>query len=205
MAATKRQNSLLERLDEIEELCLHRDPSFEDIFKIFGEDGHFLIIVFLIIPFLQPVPLWGLSTPFGMLIMGATVFSYLRKPPWLPQKWKQRTLPRQSVLKICEGIERVVEKISKLFRPRLSLLFKAPFLPINYVVLIISALLLALPLPIPFSNTLPGWCILFQALAQLEDDGALLVLSYLLFVATIVFFAAIGMGVNAGWQSLQLW
>lgn len=46
------------------------------------------------------------------------------------------------------------------------------------ILLILNSILLALPLPIPFSNALPAWMIFFQALGHLEEDGFFIVLSY---------------------------
>ncbi len=188
---------LLDRLDELEEKCKSQDPSLQDIVDLFKIDGHYVLILFLIIPFLQPIPLFGLSTPFGILIGLVAVFAFYKKTPWIPKIWGLKRIPSKTVSLVAEGSERVFEKLSFLFKPRWKFFLRGPFRSLNTGVIVFSAFLLALPLPIPFSNTMPAWAILFQSLAYLEDDGALVIISYLQVVATVIFFFFISEGAKA--------
>lgn len=188
---------LLDRLDELEERCKHKDPTLKDIVEVFATDGHYVLILFLIIPFLQPIPLFGLSTPFGILIGMVAIFAYYKKSPWIPKVWGVKRLPSKTVSMVAEGSERIFEKLSFFFRPRWKTFLRGPFRSINTIVIVLSAFLLALPIPIPFSNAMPGWVILLQSLAHLEDDGALVLISYLQTIATLVFFFFISEGVKA--------
>ncbi len=199
----KRRGPLLDHLDEIEKKCVTGEVSLKIIFNIFGNDGHYLLIFFLILPFLQPIPLFGLSTPFGILIAIVAYFSYLGRPPFVPKRWEDKKLSGPTVLKIAEGSERVFEKISFMLHPRWESFFKGPFLIVNIMLLILNAILLALPLPIPFSNAMPAWMILFQALGHLEKDGLFIVLSYLQTAICLVYFAILVLGVETGWQHLM--
>jgi hypothetical protein len=70
------------------------------------------------------------------------------------------------------------------------------------ILLILNSILLALPLPIPFSNALPAWMIFFQALGHLEEDGFFIVLSYLQTAICLVYFVFLVLGVESGWQHL---
>lgn len=187
---------LLNRLDELEEKCKHKDPSLQDIVNVFASDGHFVLILFLIIPFLQPIPLFGLSTPFGMLIALIASFAYYKKSVWIPKIWAVKKLPSKSVSMVAEASERMFEKLTFLFKPRWRMFLRGPFRSLNTLVIILAAFLLALPLPIPLSNALPAWAILLQTLAHLEDDGALILLSYLQTIATLIFFFLISEGVK---------
>ncbi len=192
---------ILDYLDSLEEHCSDGDITLTDIFKVFGANGHYFLIVFLIIPFLQPIPLWGLSTPFGILIGFVSTLAYLNKAPWVPERWAHKKLPSKTISLIAEGSERVFEKLSFLIKSRWPKLFEGPFKIINTFILVFCALLLALPLPIPFSNAMPAWAILFQALAQIEKDGAFALLSYVQTIATIVFFIVLSKGaiLSAEW------
>ena len=49
----------------------------------------------------------------------------------------------------------------------------------------------ALPLPIPFSNTVPAIVIFIHSLGRLERNGALLLLSYLIFGLCLGFFVVL--------------
>ena len=82
----KRKGPLQAHLDEIEAQCSQGEITLQTIFKIFGNDGHHIIILFLVLPFLQPLPLFGLSTLFGLLIAFVAYLSFVEKPPMMPQR-----------------------------------------------------------------------------------------------------------------------
>lgn len=189
--ATPQKSPLLDHFEKIEDHCRKGHISLKEIFEIFGSDGHSVLIFFLILPFLQPIPIPGLSTPLGLLIALVTGFSYLRKPPWLPSRWMNHQLPASTVLKINEGSEKLFQKVSKFIHPRWPVLFKDPFRTITTMIVILNALLLALPLPIPFSNAFPAWVIFLYALAELEDDGLFIVLAYIQAFACLLYFSAL--------------
>lgn len=195
---TKRRSPFVDHLVEIEKKALNNRITLSDIVTIFGNDGHFVLILFFILPFLQPIPLFGLSTPFGLLIALVAFFSYLKKPPFLPKAWAHKTIDRSTVVKIAEGAEKFFRKLEKVIKPRLLWLFSEPFRTINIIFIIINAILLALPLPIPFSNAIPAWVILMQAMGHLERDGVLILVSYVQAIASFAFFFALAYGVKTG-------
>jgi hypothetical protein len=57
--------------------------------------------------------------------------------------------------------------------------------------IIIASLGLMLPLPIPFSNSIPAWAVVLLAIGRMEQDGLLVLLGHLTVVATWVW---IGLG-----------
>ncbi len=201
---TTRRGPFLEHLDSIETLCEKKDPNLKEIFQIFGPEGHFVLILFMIIPFLQPVPMFGLSAVFGFLICIISLFSYLNKPPWLPEKWMNKSLPAKTVLKIATGSEKFFEKVTFFSHPRWPYLFRGPFRGLSCFLLVTNALFLALPIPLPFSNAIPAWMIFFQALAHLEEDGLFIVLSYLQTLVGAVYFGLLALGVSTGLDKLGL-
>jgi hypothetical protein len=203
MEQSKSRGPLLNHLDEIEARCLKGDPLLRDIIAIFGADGHYVLILFFILPFLQPIPLFGLSTPFGLLIAGIAVFAYRQKPVIIPARWAGRQLSAVTVKRIAEGSERIFEKLGFLLHPRMKYLFQGPFKLLNVTLLVLNAVLLALPLPIPFSNTFPAWMILFQTLAHLEEDGVFVILSYVQTGLCLIYFALILLGLGTGIEFLD--
>lgn len=198
MKMNKSRGPLIDHLDEIEERCLKGDLSLREIFDIFGADGHYVLITFLILPFMQPIPLFGLSTPFGILIISVSILAYLNKPPWIPAKWAQKQVSAKTVSKIAEGSERIFEKLNKILHPRMNFLFQGPFRSLNMALFVLNAFLLALPLPIPFSNSFPAWTIALLALAHLEEDGLFVIFSYVMSVACLIYFFSIAKGVEKG-------
>lgn len=201
----KPRGPLLKHLDTIEAECSKGDVTLKAIFNILDSDGHFLFIFFLILPFLQPIPLFGLSTPFGILIAIVAYFAYHRRPPLIPKRWAQKKLTSSTVLKIAEGSERLFEKLSFMLHPRWKVFFKGPFRVTNTLLLILNAFLLALPLPIPFSNAIPAWVILLQTLGHLEEDGLFIVLSYIQTLICLVYFGLLIFGASLGLEFLGEW
>lgn len=194
----KSRGPLLDSLDRIEALCEDKNPTLGEVLEAFGHDGHWVLMAFLIIPFLQPVPMVGLSTPFGIGI-GIIGFLYFKnQPPSLPSRWLKKKLPAKTIDGIAQGAERLFELLNKWLHPRHPKLFTGIFRILNLGCLLTSALLLALPLPIPFSNALPGWVIFFQVLAHLERDGLFVVFSYIQFLICSTFFVFIGFGLKIG-------
>lgn len=193
---------LLDHLDSLEAKCVNEDLTLQDIFDVLGTEGHFVLIAFLSVPFLQPIPLLGMSTPFGLLITIILTMAYFEIPPWLPRRWAQKKIPSKTVSMITEALERIVLKIAFIFHPRFNFLFNRPFKDFNMILLILNAILLAMPLPIPFSNAVPAWVILLQSLAHLEKDGLFILLSYIQTLVCIVYFFSIAKGIEASFNWL---
>ncbi|AGH95939.1 exopolysaccharide biosynthesis protein [Pseudobdellovibrio exovorus] len=192
------KSPLIAHLTELEKKAAHQEITLKDVVTIFGTDGHFVLILFCILPFLQPIPLMGLSTPFGLLISLVAFFYYLQKPPYLPKRWQNKTINHTTLLKIAEGAEKFFKKLERFIKPRLEFLFSEPFKSINIIFIILNAILLALPLPIPFSNAIPAWVILLQAIGHLERDGVLVLISYIQAVLSLIFFTTLAYGLKTG-------
>jgi hypothetical protein len=172
----------------------------QDVLDTFGVDGHYVIIAFLIIPFLQPIPLLGLSTPFGLFITIIAIMAYLKRPPVLPKKLAKITLSAQTVNRIATTSETAFERISIFSHPRWPLFFRGGFRELNTLLLVLNVVLLALPLPIPFSNAIPAWMVAVHTMGQLEEDGLLIMLSYFLTVFCLIYFAVLAKGAWAIFQ-----
>ncbi len=82
-------------------------PHFAARFSTPGEEGHAVLILFLCLPFLQPIPIPGLSTPLGFLVAVVALFLYLRRPPWLPKKFEDLKISSDVVIKISELAEKI--------------------------------------------------------------------------------------------------
>lgn len=193
---------LQEHLNVLEEECKKGDLTLAQLFQIFGNDSHYVLILFLILPFMQPIPLFGLSTPLGFLIAAVAWLAYVKRPPFVPIRWKQKVMPASVVLKIAHGFTTLFEKISFLIHPRWAFFLTGPFRSVNTFLVIFNCFLLALPLPVPFTNTGPACAIFCMALASLEDDGLFTLLSYLFSILTVIYFGLIARGVESGLRIL---
>jgi hypothetical protein len=64
---------------------------------------------------------------------------------------------------------------------------------LNGILLVFGAAILMAPLPIPFSNVLPAYGILFIAFGTLQRDGWLVIAGYAMYIVTIAYVVLVFM------------
>ena len=164
----------------------------EVIYKLRGR-AYTLILILLALPFITPIPLPGLSTPFGLAIAFIALRLVLGQRPWLPMKLQRKQLPAGFFDKVFAVAGKVIALLESFLRPRLALISApGPMQQLHALFILISALVLLLPLPIPFSNSFPAWTILLLAAGLLERDGLFVLLGYLVFVLGVLYFILLG-------------
>ena len=162
-----------------------KDLALDEIRNQLQDDAHFILVIFLTIPFLQPIPLPGLSTPLGILISLNMIASLARQQVWIPKILAHR--------KISSSLFKSIEKFYQNFHRYLSKL-DSPTRPFRYgqnadkVIILICGILLALPIPVPFTNSLPAWTILFLSLAEVESHTILRLFGWITSAVTSVYF-----------------
>jgi hypothetical protein len=102
--------------------------------------------------------------------------------------------------------EKLLRFFEKLLRPRLTFLTDTPLLvQLHAVLMLLAALALLLPLPIPFSNSFPAWAILLMAAGLLERDGLFILAAYVVFTGGVFFFIFLGEAAVSLVQTLLEW
>ena len=177
---------------QIENLCSQEAPvTLGAILHSLEHRGHALFTLFLSGPFLLPVPMPGLSMPFGIFI---TLFAFamaFEKKPFLPKSWLVREIPKPTLQKFSQYAQKFFQKFEALFRPRLLWLLDSQLARMLIGGMIaIGGILLALPFP-PGTNFPPASMIIALSIGYLERDGVLILLGYIMFLMNIVFFAAL--------------
>jgi hypothetical protein len=106
----------------------------------------------------------------------------------------QRTkLPAGFFGKVLKFTTRLLRFLESVLKPRWALLTDTPLLnQLHAIVILVSAAILLLPLPIPLSNVLPAWAIFLVACGLLERDGVFLVAGYLAFALGAAYFIFLG-------------
>lgn len=164
----------------------------EVIYTLRGR-AYLLLIILLVLPFIQPVPLPGLSTPLGLAIVLIALRLSLGQRPWLPMRIQRLSLPAGFFGKVMTFTERLIRYLETVLRPRWAWLTGTTLLNQSHaVVVLVSAMILLLPLPIPFSNVLPAWAIFLLACGLLERDGLFVFLGYVAFVIGAAYFILLG-------------
>jgi hypothetical protein len=161
--------------------------------------GYLLLVMVIALPFCTPVPLPGLSTPFGLIITIIGVRLALGAKPWLPARLLDTRLPPKIFARVFALTRKIILGFERLLRPRMLWVTASPRLEqLHAIPIVICALMLLLPLPIPFSNMVPAWGILLLAGGLLERDGGFIIAGYVAGLVTVAFFTAIAIfGVEA--------
>lgn len=192
---TSRAPRLSEQIGELIETLTRRPMRLREILDVMQARAYTLLLILLALPFCLPIPLIGLSTPFGVVIVLIGFRLSLRQAPWLPQRVLNYNVSSPFILRILEGSRRFVRGIEFFLRPRWSLLLD--FGPLHHLygaVILICGALLLLPLPVPFSNFLPAFTIVLLAAAMLEKDGYFVVAGMFMFLLSLIFFGGIFFG-----------
>jgi hypothetical protein len=166
-----------------------------------GDRGLLILCMVLTMPFLLPVSIPGSSIPFGVLIALIAVGLVTHRVPWLPDRLMNRRLSRGHLVPMLEKGGRLFVRLEKLIHSRLSPLTHGPTVGrFNGILLGFTGLLMMAPLPLPLSNTLPAYGVLFLALGSVERDGYVVLAGYVMVLLTIGYFSAVGImgGMGAG-------
>ena len=198
------KSHFLKSLEALEAHALEKPLKLKEVFLILGDRGHLVVILFLTLPFLQPIPVPGLSTGLGLLITFVAGLNFLNKPIHLPQRFEEKILSQALVINISRVAEKIWKFLEKFLRPRSPIFFKSQFFKgFNTLVLSVQALLLCLPLPVPFSNNIPAIVIAVNVIGELEEDGIVVLISYFLSLVSCAFFIGLALGVQSGWNFLH--
>ena len=147
----------------------------------------------------------GISTIFGVLLLAPAVQMILgRGKPWLPRNVCAWSFQREHLRMAINGAVPILRRIERFVQPRWTWALQPPFT----VYLGLQTLFLAgvLILPIPLGNFGPGLVVAATALAFLQEDGRLALLTPIMTVAaTAVAWFGILIGLAAvekGWALL---
>ena len=168
------------------------------VLKKLNHFGFSLIALLLVLPFMQPIPVGPISVIGGMTFaaLGLQLLKQ-QKIPVLPQKILNISLQQhhwQKITQVCMFIIKVSKKIT---RPRLKNLVSSGLgLKCEGFVLIAGGLLMAIPFGVlPLNNFFPGLAILFAALAQFEQDGLFILISFFWLIFSVFYFALFFLGI----------
>lgn len=166
------------------------------------------LIVLLCVPFLFPLPLPGLSIPFGVAIALCGLRLGLGQSLWLPQFILRREVSYEMLKKIVACAAAFYRKVEKLVRPRMHFLQRWPgMINLMGLMIMMGGVLLSLPFPpiFPLTNTIPGLAVIFMALGIMERDGVCTLIGYFFALVGICYVALIFILGAAGLQQLWQW
>jgi hypothetical protein len=170
-----------------------------------GGRGGYLLLILLCLPFTTPVPLPGVSSVFGAVILWVAVASGgeggLRLPRWLGRK----VVGSDRLRGVLRASGRFLGWIEKAVKPRgHDWLGTGMSRRLHALLMVWLAALLMLPLPVPFTNSLPGYSIIVVSACLMERDGRVIFVGYLVSLAASVYVMAALVGgmalIEAAWR-----
>lgn len=166
--------------------------------------GYHLLLLLIALPFVGPIPLPGFSIPFGLVVSLLGLRLALDRGPWLPQRLLQREMSTLALRRFSAVTGRIVRVMEVLVRPRLGFVPNhMVFSRIAGVLITASGLMLMLPFPLPFSNSLPAWTVLLLSAGALGRDGLFFFAGCAMFLVSLAFFALVAFGGAEAFELLR--
>lgn len=173
------------------DLCHQSHITIYSLLEHMAASGHTLLTLIFSIPFLFPIPMPGLSFFFGTVITFSGISIALKKKAWLPKRLLDRSIPTHWLGKTFSFGAKISKKLERFIKPRGHFLIDHPgIIQLNGVIIAISGILLALPLP-PGTNLPPASVIFLLSLGTLERDIVFIILGYISFILNLIFFSAL--------------
>lgn len=163
--------------------------------------GLFLLVLALpcCIPFLYGIPQ---IVALPLMFVSAQILIG-RNSPWLPQRLGMRTVTRAGLQSLADRAGPWLRRIEAISRPRLGALTRAPMDRIVGAALVLFSASILVPLP--GTNTVPGFAVVIVAMGLLQRDGLLVILGAILgtaWIATLIFAGATLASLIKAWLGL---
>lgn len=162
------------------------------------------LLAILALPFILPIPVPGLSTPLGLAIGLFGLRLALLQRPLIPRWLLRRRIPLRVMRALVSHGVPIIRRTERWLHPRLLFVPRWPFFrSITGLAIASCGLVLALPLPIPFSNTVPAVGTLLLAAGVMEDDGLFILLGYGVSAAAWICLGILLWMGEIGWHHLH--
>ncbi len=155
----------------------------------------FILALPCCIPFLYGVP-QVVSLP--MMVLAAQMVAG-REEPWLPQKFGQRMIDKKGLTRTAKGGRKWFGWLEKIARPRLTFLMGARGERIIGLFLVFFCASILVPLP--STNTVPGFGVAVVAFGLMARDGILVIIGSIIgtaWIATLLTLVALGVRTLTG-------
>lgn len=192
-----KKKSFQECLEQILLLCqISEEIKVKEILLILSGKGYAALLIVLSLPFCIPIQIPGLSTPFGVILAFLGLRIAFAKRPWLPSWILEKNIKTSVVQNLVKKTIQIVKYMQKVLDQRLVFLTQSPvFHRLNGIIIFFLALLLSLPLPVPFTNLLAAIPVLCIGLGLLEDDGVFILIGYFFtLMVTVIIFSLFKLG-----------
>lgn len=158
--------------------------TLEELLDSLGERAYGFLLLVLALPNFIPVPI-GVGGVMGILVVltGLQMLVGLEHP-WLPKALRRKAFSRESLRRFTKKISPALGWLERVCRPRLEMLVDHPVHHVTGLLVVLTGI--ALALPIPFTNYPFGFLVIVFAVALIERDGALLLVAWIASLAVTI-------------------
>lgn len=162
---------------------------FNDVLEKLKGKGAPVFLIILTIPLCLPVAIPGSSTVIGLIISFIGLRMAIGKQPYWPEFIKEKEISYKWLKKIVKFTDKSFKLGKKFLDSRLSWISDStPLQRMHGLLVVVLGILLAIPVPIPFTNYLSTVPLIFLGLGFLEDDGLFILLAYIMTVFSLAFW-----------------
>jgi hypothetical protein len=180
------------------------------ILATLADRGNVVAIILLAAPFVV-IPIPGISTAVGAVVLALSVAVMFSTNPWLPGWVRRKSVSFETLTKLVNGSKRVLKFMQNFMRPRISWLATPKLNWLHGLSLVAATIALMLPIPIPMNNAPPAVGVLLLALGLLERDGLMLLIGHIytwlmwlvLIIVGVVFWSAVSGYVTNAWSKVS--
>jgi len=188
-----------ELLEDLVEAFPGDTVSVGDLIDRLDSRAHGMLLLVLALPMCIPnIP--GISTIFGILMLAPALQLVLgSRRLWVPKRMRLWSIEGSALRRTFTLAIKPIRRIEYLIKPRWSRLTRFPVTILVGLQTLLMALILILP--IPFANWPPGMTVAMTALALLQRDGILMLLTIpaaIASVGSVYFGTRLGLAVING-------
>lgn len=199
-----RENTFAEDLQKLIDTPSTRAMTVGGLEQALKGRGFAVLVILLAAPFVLPVQIPGLSMPFALAIAIIGVRIGFGLKPWLPAFILRREIKHSHLARLLRAALRIARPMEKVVRPRWGIFFTPGVRNLHGWAIVVAAVLLFLPLPIPGTNMIAAFPIILVAAGLMERDGLFSFCGYISVLIVLGMFVMLGVlgtgGVQALWQ-----
>lgn len=154
--------------------------------ELHGSDFALILLLF-VTPFCLPIDIIpGLSIPCGLAVASIGFRYAAGLNLWLPDWIRKREIRPGHAQRLFSLLAGILRKFERITRPRWQTICMGNLARLVFGLVIASwGLVMCLPLPIPFTNSIPAWGIITVTIGWIERDGVVLLVGYLYLVLLV--------------------
>ena len=167
------------------------------VMKLLDDRSIWALLLLLALPMVVPIPLPGVSVPFGAcMVLISVQLAVGRAHAWIPERLARRSIEAATFAKAIRGVLPTLKRLEKIVRPRKRWLAGDWMrIPIGVTCLILAIII---TLPIPLGHFVPGMAISLFSLGMMERDGVTIWAGLAIAIAGILLVVLASQGVYTG-------